>query len=74
MSPLQIADGTYLVSVGLLANHPDSVEFYEFRYLFYRISILRDGHSLAGLSFYPLVQWRHRTSDVEARAEGVSPQ
>jgi lipopolysaccharide transport system ATP-binding protein len=74
ISPLQMADGTYLVSVGLLANQPDSVEFYEFRYLFYRISILRDGHSLAGLAFYPLVQWRHQTSDVEVLADGVSPQ
>ena len=68
MAPIQIADGTYLVSIGLLPNRPDSVDFYEFRYLFYRISIIRDGHTLLGLSFYPLVEWEHtpREGDVAA--------
>jgi hypothetical protein len=60
MPSLQIADGTYLVSIGLLPNKPDSVEFYEFRYLFYRLAVLRDGYSLAGLAFYPQVDWRHQ--------------
>jgi ABC-type polysaccharide/polyol phosphate transport system ATPase subunit len=60
MSPLQLADGTYLVSVGLLPNKLESVEFYEFRYLFYRTAILRDGYSLAGLAFSPHVDWRHQ--------------
>jgi ABC-type polysaccharide/polyol phosphate transport system ATPase subunit len=60
LSPVQLADGVYLVSVGLLPNKPDSVEFYEFRYLFYRVSIIRNGYSLAGLAFYPLVQWTHQ--------------
>jgi hypothetical protein len=60
MSPIQLVDGAYLVSIGLLPNKPDIVEFYEFRYLFYRLSILRDGFSLAGLSFYPMVEWSHR--------------
>jgi ABC-type polysaccharide/polyol phosphate transport system ATPase subunit len=59
MSPVQLADGSYLVSVGLLPNKPDTVEFYEFRYLFYRISIIRNGYSLAGLAFHPLVEWTH---------------
>jgi ABC-type polysaccharide/polyol phosphate transport system ATPase subunit len=59
MSPIQLADGSYLVSVGLLPNKPDSVEFYEFRYLFYRLSIARDGHTLLGLAFYPNIEWRH---------------
>lgn len=72
MSPLQIADGTYLVSVGLLANHPNSVEFYEFRYLFYRISVLRDGHSLSGLAFYPLIQWQHQPGDHDVHSVGAA--
>ncbi len=59
IAPIQFADGTYLVSIGLLPNSPESTQFYEFRYLFYRVSILRNGFSLAGLAFYPLVQWRH---------------
>jgi ABC-type polysaccharide/polyol phosphate transport system ATPase subunit len=59
MSPIQLADGVYLVSVGLLPNRPDVVEFYEFRHLFYRISIVRDGYPLIGLSFYPMVTWTH---------------
>ena len=63
MSPVQIADGSYLVSVGLIPNKPDSTEFYEFRYLFYRIAIARDGYSLVGLAFYPMVAWTHRRND-----------
>jgi hypothetical protein len=66
ISPIQIADGSYLVSIGLLANKPDTVEFYEFRYLFYRLAIVRDGHSLAGVAFYPLVQWHHDPSPAAA--------
>lgn len=59
MSPIQLADGSYLVSLGLLPNKTDSIEFYEFRHLFYRISIVRDGYSLAGLAFHPMVDWTH---------------
>ena len=65
MSPIQLADGQYLVSVGLLPNKQDTVEFYEFRYLFYRLSIVRSGHSLAGLAFYPLITWHHRPAGSE---------
>lgn len=67
MHPVQLADGTYLVSIGLLPNKPDSVEFYEFRYLFYRVSVIRNGYSLSGLAFYPLVEWTH-----EPAPEGVA--
>jgi ABC-type polysaccharide/polyol phosphate transport system ATPase subunit len=60
IAPVQFADGTYLVSVGLLPNKPDSTEFYEFHYFLYRIAIVRDGYSLSGLAFYPMVSWTHQ--------------
>jgi hypothetical protein len=69
MSPIQLVDGTYLVSIGLLPNRPDVVEFYEFRYLFYRLTVLRDGFSLAGLAFYPIVDWSHRPNASDGTAE-----
>lgn len=71
MAPIQIADGSYLVSVGLLANKPDSVEFYEFRYLYYRVAIVRDGYSLGGVAFYPLVEWRHHPGEVAPAGVGA---
>jgi ABC-type polysaccharide/polyol phosphate transport system ATPase subunit len=66
MSPIQLADGSYLVSVGLLPNKPDVVEFYEFHYFFYRVAIVRDGYSLAGLAFYPMIGWSHAPCAVRS--------
>jgi hypothetical protein len=59
VAPVQFADGEYLVSVGILPNSPNIVEFYEYHHYYYRISIIREGFSLVGTAFYPLVTWRH---------------
>jgi ABC-type polysaccharide/polyol phosphate transport system ATPase subunit len=72
MSPIQLADGTYLVSVGLLPNKPDTVEFYEFRHFFYRITIVRDGRALTGLAFHPLIAWSHEPESERPRQVGAS--
>ena len=60
IEPLQLADGQYLVSVGLLPNHPETVNFYEYHHLFYPISVLRSGYPLSGLIYYPMVSWKHQ--------------
>ena len=59
VAPVQFADGEYVVSVGILPNSPNIVEFYEYHHFHYRISIIREGFSLVGTTFYPLVTWRH---------------
>ena len=67
LAPLQLADGDYIVSVGILPNAPNIVEFYDYHHYHYRITIVRDGSSLAGTVFYPLVSWRHQLpADAEA--------
>ena len=66
VDPIQFAEGTYLVSVGLLPNLPSAVEFYEYRHFYYPITIVRAGFSLTGTAFYPLVTWRHDVTTGEA--------
>ena len=67
LAPLQLADGDYIVSVGILPNAPNVVEFYDYHHYHYRITIVRDGSSLAGTVFYPVVSWRHQLpADAEA--------
>jgi hypothetical protein len=61
IDPIQLAEGEYLVSVGLAPNDPVKapVQFYEQRYEAYSITIIRDGHELDGLVYYPVVKWNH---------------
>jgi ABC-type polysaccharide/polyol phosphate transport system ATPase subunit len=65
IDPIQLAEDEYLISVGLAPCNPDVVEFYELRLDAYRITILRDGHSIWGLVYYPLVTWKHVTVDSQ---------
>lgn len=60
INPIQLAEGEYWVSVGLLPNSPVLVEFYEQRLDFYPLTIIRDGRDLRGLIYYPLVKWNHQ--------------
>ncbi len=59
IDPIQFSDGQYIVSVGVLPNIQGLPEFYEYHHYFYPITILRDGQSLSGTVFYPLVTWTH---------------
>lgn len=59
IDPIQFSDGQYIVSVGILPNIPSLSEFYEYHHYFYPITILRDGESLFGTAFYPMVTWTH---------------
>lgn len=58
LDPLQLAEGDYLLSVGLLPNQPGATLYYEYHHLLYSFSVLRDGYPF-GSVFYPMVSWRH---------------
>lgn len=62
IDPIQLAEGEYLLSVGLAPNDPimAPVQFFEQRYEAYTITIIRDGHELDGLVYYPFVKWKHQ--------------
>jgi ABC-type polysaccharide/polyol phosphate transport system ATPase subunit len=57
---LQMMNGDFLVSVGLLPNIPDAVDFYEFRHRGYKLRVIAAGYP-SGAAFYPLVEWEHKT-------------
>jgi ABC-type polysaccharide/polyol phosphate transport system ATPase subunit len=64
IDPIQLAEGEYLLSVGLGPNNPVVADFYEQRYETYQITILRDGRELAGLVYYPIVHWNHTPDET----------
>lgn len=55
---VQVKPGDYLVSVALLPNMPEAHQFYEQRYLAYRISVAANGFPEPSV-FYPMVEWTH---------------
>ncbi len=69
IDPIQLAEGDYLVSVGLASNNPLVADFYEQRYEAYSINIIRDGHELNGLVYYPIVQWAH---EIDVKEEPLN--
>jgi ABC-type polysaccharide/polyol phosphate transport system ATPase subunit len=54
----QLLAGDYLLSIGLIANHPLNQEFYEYRHRVYRLRIIPTGFNSAAV-YYPLVTWKH---------------
>lgn len=58
MKPLQLLEGTYLVSLGLLPNNLNEANFYEYHHRRYRLVVGRNGFS-SGAIFYPNITWRH---------------
>ncbi len=62
MKSLQILDGDYLVSVGLMPRDIHA-QFYEYHHRVYRLRIISAGTS-AGALFYPLVEWEHLPADA----------
>jgi lipopolysaccharide transport system ATP-binding protein len=58
ISPLQLLEGRYLISLGLIPNNPLEVEFYEYHHRRYRLIVSRSGYP-SGALFYPILQWHH---------------
>lgn len=56
--PLQLNVGQYVLTVGLLGNYVNNVNFYELHQYAYDLSVVRGGGAFNGV-FYPQVEWRH---------------
>lgn len=57
---IQMIEGDYLVSLGLLPKIEGHVEFYEYRHRFYRIKIIKSSSMQAGV-FYPQFELTHKS-------------
>jgi hypothetical protein len=58
---LQMMNGSYLLSLGLIPNRPGAEDFYEYHHRTYPIRVVTDGYP-SGAAFYPIVEWRHEYS------------
>lgn len=58
LAPLQLLQGNYLVSLGIIPNNPLESEFYEYHHRRYRLIVARSGFP-SGALFYPNLQWKH---------------
>jgi ABC-type polysaccharide/polyol phosphate transport system ATPase subunit len=56
---LQMMNGEFLVSIGVLPNVPGTVDFYEYRHRSYKLSVIAAGYP-SGAAYYPLVEWQHK--------------
>jgi lipopolysaccharide transport system ATP-binding protein len=61
---IQLLEGRYLVSVGLLPNIVGRVDFYEYHHRIYTITITPASYQ-SGAVYYPIAEWFHET-----RSEG----
>ena len=59
IKPIQMSSGTYILSVGIIPNHPNETAFYEYHHMMYKLEIQRDGFPF-GAVFYPIVEWDHK--------------
>lgn len=55
---LQMMNGDFLVSLGLLPNIPNAVDYYEYRPRRYKLRVVAAGYP-SGAAFYPFVEWDH---------------
>jgi len=55
---LQLLEGRYLVSLGLLPNIPGRVDVYEYHHRVYKIAITPAAYQ-SGAVFYPIAKWFH---------------
>jgi ABC-type polysaccharide/polyol phosphate transport system ATPase subunit len=53
---LQLRPGTYLVSMGILPNRPETHEFFEYRHLDFTVTVLPNGFPEPSV-FYAMVNW-----------------
>jgi lipopolysaccharide transport system ATP-binding protein len=64
---LQMMNGKYLVSLGLMPNIPGAAEFYEYHHRAYSLQIVTAGYP-SGAAYYPIVEWSHQpSSDAESK-------
>jgi ABC-type polysaccharide/polyol phosphate transport system ATPase subunit len=63
LGELQLMEGDYLISLGLLPNIPGHVEFYEYRHRAYRVRIMPAGYA-SGAVFFPQVVFENRPLTV----------
>jgi ABC-type polysaccharide/polyol phosphate transport system ATPase subunit len=56
IKPIQLLEGRYLISLGLIENVPLAINFYEYRHRSYGLTIARAGAPLASV-FEPVVEW-----------------
>ena len=63
---LQLLEGRYLVSLGLLPNIPGRVDFYEYHHRVYKIAITPAAYQ-SGAVFYPIAKWFHDPGREGAR-------
>jgi len=59
LGDLQLMEGDYLISLGLLPNIPGHVEFYEYRHRAYRVRIIPSGYA-SGAVFFPKAVFENR--------------
>jgi ABC-type polysaccharide/polyol phosphate transport system ATPase subunit len=59
LGELQLMEGDYLISLGLLPNTPGHVEFYEYRHRAYRVRVINAGYA-SGAVFFPQAVFEHR--------------
>lgn len=65
LQKLQLLEGDYLISVGLLPNVPNIVDFYEYRHRAYKLRVVPAGYP-SGAVYYPDATYEH-----SARKESV---
>ena len=58
IKPLQLMEGVYYLSFGLLPNIPGASEFYEYRHYALKFTVKPKGYSEPTI-FYPIVEWSH---------------
>jgi lipopolysaccharide transport system ATP-binding protein len=64
---LQMMNGEYLVSLGLMPNIPGAAEFYEYHHRAYSLQVVSAGYP-SGAAYYPIVEWSHQPrSNVESK-------
>lgn len=58
IDPLQLCEGRYLVSLGILPNTPGAADFFEYHHCTYEMAVGRDGYPEPTV-FYPNVSWKN---------------
>lgn len=65
---LQMMNGSYLVSLGLVPNEPGTSEFFEYHHRVYKLKIISAGYP-SGAAFYPNVEWSHDRDDQQPSSD-----
>jgi hypothetical protein len=67
IAPVQLNEGEYLLSIGLLPNLHDQWCFYEYHHHAYSFKVTNSGWSYNGV-FTPIVEWNHQGQTKSAQA------